>query len=199
MKLILVMHGETFGNANNIKDEHAEGAQLTKKGLKQSVKLGERLRDEKIDKIYVSDVLHAVETAIEIVNRHPKAKVFYEKALREQNFGHFTGKPQNYLRKESEKVGIPFVEFAPPDGESFNETRRRIWKFLNKVRKGNVKGTVLFVTHGGPIVSILLKILDKSFEEYDKYAPENTAVTVIELEEGGRKTVKTLNCTRHLQ
>ncbi len=198
MRLILVRHGESFGNSNKI-FEGRSGSQLTPKGFRQSNRLAKRLKGENIDKIFVSDLLHAIETSRVIINHHPKARVFYEKAIREQDFGNFAGKPEGSIKTEAEKTGIPFAEFVPPEGESFNQTKKRVWEFLSRLVKSNNGETVLFVTHGGIILTIILEILNKPFEDYEQYAPPNTAVTIIDIEDDGTKNIRILNCIKHLK
>ncbi|MBW2970484.1 histidine phosphatase family protein, partial [Candidatus Woesearchaeota archaeon] len=53
MKLIIVRHGQTIENAKKICQGQSLGT-LSEKGIKQAKKIGERLKNEKIDKIYVS-------------------------------------------------------------------------------------------------------------------------------------------------
>jgi len=55
MRLILVRHGETEENVAKITQGHMP-SKLTKQGIEQAKKLALRLKDEKIDKIFVSDL-----------------------------------------------------------------------------------------------------------------------------------------------
>ena len=65
MRLILTRHGETEDNVKEILQGQA-GGKLTAKGIEQAKKLALRLKKEKIDKIYVSDLKRAVDTAKEL-------------------------------------------------------------------------------------------------------------------------------------
>ena len=61
MKLIIVRHGETVGNATEIIEGHLPG-KLSQKGIEQAKKLASRLKDEPIDHIFCSDLTRAIET-----------------------------------------------------------------------------------------------------------------------------------------
>jgi broad specificity phosphatase PhoE len=66
MKLIIVRHGESEANKKGIhqrrKDEWSDTS-LSKDGIFQAKQVAERLKDEKIDGIYASDLKRAKETA----------------------------------------------------------------------------------------------------------------------------------------
>ena len=49
MRLIVTRHGETVDNINGIIQGHTQG-KLTENGKEQAKKLGERLKNEKIEK-----------------------------------------------------------------------------------------------------------------------------------------------------
>ena len=66
MKLIIARHGETEENKKGILQGHLPG-KLTELGIEQSKKLALRLKNEKIDAIYSSDLARASNTAKEII------------------------------------------------------------------------------------------------------------------------------------
>ena len=80
MKLILVRHGETEGNVKQIIQGQTHG-KLTKKGIKQAKLLARRLKNEKIDVVFSSDLQRAKNTTKQILNHHCKIPVFYDKLL----------------------------------------------------------------------------------------------------------------------
>lgn len=69
MKLIIVRHGETEENASEIIQGHSLG-KLSKKGIEQSKKLALRLKGEKIDMIFSSDLERAKDTIKEVARFH---------------------------------------------------------------------------------------------------------------------------------
>jgi bisphosphoglycerate-dependent phosphoglycerate mutase len=66
-KLFLVRHGESEWNERGVWTGWTE-VNLTEKGIEQAQKAGNVLKDEKIDKIYVSDMDRAKQTMEEIKN-----------------------------------------------------------------------------------------------------------------------------------
>ena len=196
MRLILVRHGQTEENVAKINQGHMPG-KLTKQGIEQAKKLALRLKDEKIDKIFVSDLKRCVDTAAEIIKFHPNAEVAYEPAVREQNLGIFEGKPWGSMRKAAEAAGINPYELKPEGGESFQELRKRIATFLEKVIKTEHNKTVLIVSHGGPIRQFLIHYFKAPHEKWDEYTHDNCAVTIIEIDEKGHK-IHALRCVKHL-
>ena len=62
MRLLITRHGETEENVNGVIQGHLPG-KLSKLGLEQIKKIANRLKDEKIDYIYSSDLDRSSETA----------------------------------------------------------------------------------------------------------------------------------------
>ena len=59
INLWLTRHGETFANMQQICQGH-QGGELTKKGADQTLKLGLRLKSQKFDFTYCSDLNRCV-------------------------------------------------------------------------------------------------------------------------------------------
>lgn len=197
MRLILVRHGETEGNVK----QHNQGQQhgeLTKKGVEQAKKTALRLKDTKIDKIYVSDLKRAVDTAAEIIKHHPKTEVIYEPALREQCHGVYEGSPYGTIGKAAQTAGVHKFHFKPDGGESVLEMQERITNFLHKLIHKHKSETILIVSHGGTIRFFLIGFLKAPEEKWDDYKHENCAVTELDIDEKGHKIVH-FKCIKHLK
>ncbi len=192
MKLIIVRHGETEENAKGICQGQKLGT-LSKKGKEQAKKLGERLKNEKIDKIYVSDLQRTKDTAQEIIKHHPKIEVIHTPALRERNWGIFEGK----TRKEMIEADFNDENYRPEKGETRKEATQRVKEFIEKLIKTEHNKTILLVTHGGPIFYLLLHLFQKKWEEHEQYHHHNCALTILEIN-GKEKKIATLNCCKHL-
>ena len=67
----------------------------------------------------------------------------------------------------------------------------RVINFYQKIINQE-KGTVLFVTHGGPIIHMMRKL----FNQPD-FIPKNTSVTEIEIKDGKAELVR-MDDTKHL-
>ncbi len=187
MKLILVRHGETEENKRGILQGHLPG-KLSPLGLEQTKKLALRLKDEKIDVIYSSDLARASDTAKEIAKFHPNAKLLFVQELREKNQGSLTGK----LIKE--------IDWSKPrDTEKKEAMLERAKKILRDVYKKHKDQTVLFVSHGG-LIRVLTTILMNKPIEYRKELeePMNTGVSIFELMEDNNHKIVLINCGKHL-
>ena len=103
MKLYIIRHGETFGNLNS--DGFSE-TDLTPKGERQIALLGERFKEENIDKFYVSPLVRAVKTANAVREYHKNAPIIIDSLLLEKG-------------TEPDYIGLPDEEIKKlcPDAE----------------------------------------------------------------------------------
>ncbi len=72
-------------------------------------------------------------------------------------------------------------------------------KFLDRLMKKYPEETILIVTHGVVITTILIDVgkLSTDEKEYDRIRSHNTGLSVVEVMEKGRE-IKLINCTKHL-
>ncbi len=197
MRLIIVRHGETEENVKKIVQGQGFGT-LTKRGVEQAKRLGERLKKEKMDAVYCSDLKRARNTAKEIMKFHPKIPIHYVKALRERSFTVLEGKPGDVYKEAAAKEGLPRYLYRPPGGENFPDMKDRIMPFFEKVYSKYSGKRVLFVTHGGVIKVILGAVLGKTWKELQQMDVANSSVNVIEVKRNHEYKVHLLNCIRHL-
>jgi probable phosphoglycerate mutase len=188
MKLILIRHGQTVENQKKIMQGHMEGT-LSKEGIVQTEKVGLRLKDEKIDAIYSSDLIRAAETAKAIAKYHSSTPLYFTKELREGNKGSITGK----------KVSEVDWDNLPNDIETKEEMQIRIKRLLDKVYEKHSDDTVVFVGHSGINKAFITLMLNKPAE----YASEihgiiNTSLCIFEINDN-ENTVKLMNCAKHLE
>ena len=195
MRLILVRHGETLENKAGILQGQTQG-HLSELGIEQAKKLAKRLKDEKIDAIYCSDLKRTKDTAKEIIKYHLKTPVRYVKELRERNCGCFEGKN----RSEWDKVKHN-DEFLKSKGV---ETKRQVYdrtkKFLESILHEHKNDTVIFVSHGVFNRTIFCVILGKRIEDIDNVERyHNASMSIFEITENGNHKIHLLNCTKHLE
>jgi len=189
MKLILTRHGETTDNVNGIVQGHLDG-KLTTDGINQAKKLAIRLKDEKFDAIYSSDLGRAAETAKEIAKYHPYIKIEYTKKLRERDAGDFSGKKE---------VDIDWKN-PPKNIEDPENIRIRGKQMLDLAYKKYPYGNVLFVGHGGVNKVIITIIMNKPTEyRHELEKQKNTAVNIFEIREDKKHVVHLLNNIEHLK
>jgi len=188
MKLILTRHGETEENKKQILQGHLPG-KLSIEGINQAKKLAFRLKDEKIDVIYSSDLARAADTAEEIAKYHPHIKVNFVRELREIKLGAFEGKHKSAVDWNN----------APSDAEAFEKVYERARKFLDEVYAKHKNDIVLFVAHGGINRALICYIQGKDYKHMrEAEALKNTSISIFELKEDKKHIIHLLNCTKHL-
>lgn len=156
-------HGDTELNSARRFQGHSD-IELNATGYRQAEKLRDRLATEKIDIIYSSDLKRALATAELISSRH-KARLITCPELREINYGKIERLTFDEIKCLYPEVAELFVDRSLqlkfPDGESVGELKRRVSKFLARLKQYTAEQTVLVVSHSGPLrlmVCYLLKI-----------------------------------------
>ncbi|MCD6500605.1 histidine phosphatase family protein [bacterium] len=122
---------------------------LTEKGRKQAKTAAEKLKKEKIDLIYCSDISRVRQTA-EIVGQELGIKIIFDPRLRERNFGIYQGRPKTEYQRD---FPIPKEKFFRPPlrGESWNDVRQRVLDFIKEIDKKYQGKKILIVSHGCPL------------------------------------------------
>lgn len=149
MNIYFIRHPETKWNRAGITQGHKDSP-LTEQGKATAEKLGSLLRDKNIEIIYSSDLGRCVQTA-GIVNSFLNKEVVLTDRLREQNFGDLNGATREEIL---EKLDLSNLDLAAPNGESFNQMKKRVLEFIKSLPNEEFKN-VLLVTHDGVTRAIL--------------------------------------------
>ncbi|MBI4152725.1 histidine phosphatase family protein, partial [Candidatus Woesearchaeota archaeon] len=200
MRLIIIRHGETDWNSLELCQGHAN-ISLNEAGLKQAEQVAQRLKDEKIDRAFASDLERAVETADLILAHHPATPVEYHQQLRERNYGVFEGKTYSEFRRGIVDSGdLPHL-FRPDSGESLLDVQKRALDFYESLLQRCVSETILVVAHGGVVQSLLLGIDNQPFAEETRkrYRHDNTGYSILTVNFSGNPHYEVFNCADHLK
>lgn len=162
--IYIVRHGQAEFNLHHIIGGILDPNPLTEKGEEQAMKLGEKFKDVKIDKIYSSDLFRAQKTA-EIIASIKNLPVKTNSLLRERSWGILQGKtfdeakkeyPEAFL-KESKIEGEEALDFKyVKDMESLRHAVLRLKRFLEIIDKNQTGRTVLAVTHFDIMIGYLV-------------------------------------------
>ena len=158
MKLILVRHGESEHNA---KTNKSKDSPLTKKGKIQAMRLGKRLKKEKIkiDKIYTSNLIRSKQTA-EIISKIIKVPV-------KKNYEEFNEYRPRHIESRLMRIASPRL--------------RALKKLLKKISEDKTKDkTIMIIAHGRTnrlIIAYLLKI--PIGKHLVRFVEHNTGVSVL--------------------
>ncbi len=193
MKLIIVRHGETKQNAVGIIQGQSHG-ELSKKGIEQAKKLGGRLKNEKINCMYTSDLKRAFDTAKLISKHHPKIPLIKRKEIREIDFGDLQNKQKDKIDYYYHKENDPDY-YKKNNVESLKKIYNRAKKFIDEITEKHKGETIVIVSHAGIIKSIILVLNKRKYNEINNLPDiKNTGVSVFE---NDKFTI--LNSTKHLE
>jgi len=167
--IAFVRHGEADNNVNRLLVGRHIESHLTERGIQQVKDTGQHLKKLKIDKVYVSPVTRAIETA-KIICEINDLQYQRDERLYEIELGDLVG--MNY-DEVIEKHGNLFLKFYSGDDpildsygiESFSAVKKRVKDLLDESMKSYPDKNLLFVTHLDPIkaaVSIMLGLPPES-------------------------------------
>ena len=177
-KLVFIRHGITEWN----KQKRYCGCKdigLSSQGKVQAVKLRNRFKGFKFDKIYSSDKRRALQTSRILFG---KAIVIKAKGLREINFGVLEGLRhkeimEKYSRHYKGWLADPY-KGRIPKAESIAVFKRRVESSINDIIRLNRGKTVAIVCHGG-VIGIFVSSILKS-RDFWGYVPSAASVTTVE-------------------
>ncbi len=164
-RYFIMRHGEALSNVKNVVTYAPDGKyRETLKGRTQVERAAKKLKKEKIDLIFSSDVLRTKESADIAAEALGVKKVNTDSRLREIHTGIFGGrKPEEYHAFFSG----PLEKFTkrPPEGETLTELRKRMMDFLQDLEKKYSGKTILIVSHEYPLWMLYAGALGLSNEE----------------------------------
>lgn len=154
-RILLIRHGESVLGAQNRYAGHLDPP-LTTEGRRQVERLRRRFLRFRVDHVFSSDLLRCRET-VELLA--PCSDVAFTGRLREMGFGAWEGLTPVECLRQSPSLYRRWLEdpvsFAPPGGEPMASLAERVLSFADSVAARFSGRTVAFVTHGGPIRSLL--------------------------------------------
>jgi len=181
-KLLLARHSNTELNSARMFVGHTD-AELSTLGHRQAEKLRDRLTAEKVDFIYSSDLRRAVATAETIASRH-HLDVITCPELREINYGKVEGLTFEEIKRLYPGVAELCVDWSPrlkfPDGESFDELKQRVNKFLDRLTQHTPEQTILIVAHGGPLRLMVCSLLGIESQHWRKFRIDLASLSIVD-------------------
>lgn len=161
----MVRHGETDWNRENRFQGHAD-TPLNEAGRAQARVLALELEGEGCRAVYSSPLLRAFETALILAEQLDLA-VARTAALMEVDVGSWSGLTRTDVEARFPDGFRRWLEYGHgwDDGESYDELGERVVAGLRRVAVAYPNGSVLAVTHGGPIRSALAAADGVSFDD----------------------------------
>ena len=198
MRLLLVRHGQSEGNASGIVQGHLD-FDLTDIGRMQAEATAERLRSEKVDRIIASPLKRAFNTAVTIAAPHG-VEVEPVRGLMEYNLGDVSGLTGAQIRERYPEIGQAYAKGVRPvfPGEEGREVfAARVTAVLDEWAES--KQTVVAVAHGGVITAVCYAVAGIDPQRPGLFEIANCAVTEVLLDRAGRKMLARHNDTCHLE
>uniref|UniRef100_A0A8C7XQQ5 fructose-2,6-bisphosphate 2-phosphatase n=1 Tax=Oryzias sinensis TaxID=183150 RepID=A0A8C7XQQ5_9TELE len=133
--LTLVRHGETQCNKEGRLQGQAIDSPLSETGLQQAEAAGRYLREVKFSHAFASDMLRAKQTAETILQHNSSSsglQLAVDSLLKEKNFGIAEGGRVQEFKDMARAAGKSFMDFTPPQGETQEQVKERVKRFLEK-------------------------------------------------------------------
>jgi len=144
VQITYFVHGTTTDNEKEISSGWKD-VELSELGVQQSIDLKDKIADKKFDIVFCSDLKRAAKSArLTFEGVYP---IVFDKRLRECNYGTLNGASSAIVEpmQEDECIYKPF-----PEGESYEDVKKRIADFLEFLKKNYEGKHVAIVAHKAP-------------------------------------------------
>ncbi|HEX2615679.1 MAG TPA: histidine phosphatase family protein [Nitrososphaera sp.] len=187
MPLVIFMrHGQAENNVSRVLVGRHIEAHLTEQGRQQVADAARQLKSIQIDRVYVSPVIRAVETA-QIVCKTLGMNYEIDERLYEIELGKLVG--MNY-EEVTTKYGDLFLRFYSESDpvlanfgvETFASVKKRIKSLLDEALQKYEDSNILMVTHLDPIKAALAALLDLKPEALYRWHIRNASLTILKQE-----------------
>ena len=176
MKLYVMRHGETTYNEMDMVCG-ISNAPLTEKGRQQAGEAGAAIRSKHIDRVFVSPLDRAQETA-RLALAGTGLSFEIEPRLIEENFGRCEGVKRTDAVFQYAKRNIAVRQ---PGGESFVLLCHRVYSLIEETKKKYPDENILWVCHGTLGRAIRTYFVDMSNDDIYTYNMGNCELVEYEL------------------
>lgn len=152
------VHGTTTDNEKEISSGwHDVG--LSKRGIEDSILLKNKIKGKKFDVVFCSDLKRAVDSANLIFKG--KVKIIQDKRLRECNYGELNAHPSKIVEPLQERC----IRKRFPEGESYEDVKKRMWDFLNFLKKNYQGKHIAIIAHKAPQLALDVLLKNKTWKQ----------------------------------
>ncbi|MBV6477413.1 MAG: 2,3-bisphosphoglycerate-dependent phosphoglycerate mutase [Ignavibacteria bacterium] len=170
--LVIVRHGQSQWNKENRFTGWID-IDLSPAGEEEANKAAEKLKDQKFDIAFTSDLIRAQRT-LDIILENINLKhipVKKDKALNERMYGDLQGMNKDECREkfgpEQVKIWRRSFDTPPPNGESLKDTADRVMPYYHKEIEPMLKAgkNVLISAHGNSLRALIMYLEKLNKEE----------------------------------
>lgn len=182
----IVRHGQSHGNVKRVISGQTE-TNLSDEGILQAQNRARDLKSIHFDAAFSSDLMRAKQTA-EILIKERQLAIATTKLLRERYQGAIQGHSFDQLEKRLQKLLSSYNEMSykerfsykfVPDMESDEEVVGRFLTFLREIALAYTGKTILVVTHGNMMRTLLVHAGFGTHQELARGAIQNTGYFVL--------------------
>lgn len=156
---------------------------LSQEGINQINALAKRLAVSEFAAIFSSDLQRARMSA-EIIANKSDSEIIIEPGFKEMNLGAWDGLTYNEINKISPDLAREWMDnpanFKFPQGESLFELRERVITALTPLISEFKGGSILIVSHGGPIRVILCEALKLNLIHFLRIGQDYSALNIVD-------------------
>jgi len=184
MRLVLIRHAHSEANSAGVLSGRRPNIHLSEKGRTQALDLVGRLGNFPISQIRISPMERCLETIQPWLNSLGKSGLapFVDENLTEVDYGSWSGRKLSTLSKHKLwKV----VQESPsrmyfPEGEGIAAMQARAMKSVHDCASKTTKGTIVLVSHGDVIKSILSSALGMHLDEFQRIVIDPASVSILD-------------------
>ncbi|GLW20546.1 bifunctional RNase H/acid phosphatase [Microbispora triticiradicis] len=199
--LLLLRHGQTPLSIEK-RFSGLGDPELTPTGLAQAEAAAARLArgPRRVEVIVTSPLARARQTAEAVASRTGSA-VLVDEDLRETDFGAWEGYTFAEIQRrwpDELAAWLADPDVAPPGGESFASTARRVEEARERIVKAHESRSVVVVSHVTPIKTLIRFALGAPPEALYRMHLDLACLSAIDYYADGPSVVRTFNDTAHL-
>lgn len=152
------VHGTTLDNEKDLSSGWSD-VELSELGKEQSLDLKKHLSDQRFDVVFCSDLKRAVDSAY--LTFEGVSPIVIDPRLRECNYGTYNARPSDIVEPLQEcSITEKF-----PEGESYEDVKKRIADFLEFLKINYTGKRVAIVAHKAPQLALDVLLRDKTWEQ----------------------------------
>lgn len=150
----ILRHGEAKSNTEKFVSSWPEKVHnpLTRKGRRRIEEISGKIKKQKIDFIFSSDLLRTRQSA-EIIAKKIGLKINFDKRLREISMGIYNAEKEQSWN-DFFKTNLKRFVRRPKNGENYRDVKKRVADFIKEINKKHSNKKILIISHGCVLFSL---------------------------------------------
>jgi probable phosphoglycerate mutase len=187
MRVVLIRHAHSEANLRGVLSGRRPNVHLSKEGIDQSKDLARRLGDFVPHEIRISPMERCLETITPWLEQKGNAKIFkpqpiIDHGLTEVDYGDWSGKKLSVLSRNKLWTVVQNTpsQMYFPKGEGILQMQSRALEVIHKSIDKKAKGSIVIVSHGDVIKSIVASALGMHLDEFQRIIIDPSSVSVLD-------------------